>query len=338
MSLHPLRPQGYAWGSLAGLGALALALIGGVARALFGSGHEALPRQLMDACMLFFDEAGGSVWAFVAARPLSALAVGLVASSFGWAALRLMASLLANYRVARRFSRVAPGQVPELDRALARVPRVPRGRLRILPADAVQAFTLGIWRPRVCLATGLIECLSEEELVAVLLHEAAHFRARDPLRLAAARFLADALWFIPLARTLGTIFARMAELQADQATLAAGGEAVELASAIVKTAQGRVGPRLAMAPALEGPSFLEERVERLLGVRREVRVDLSWRRGLASGSVIVALLAVLFGASGASGPSAKPTGMTAARPMMAMPMMPGCPVMCGRHESRGRLF
>lgn len=344
MSLRPVRPHRFAWASLGALSALAFVLIWGVSTTLRGSGAPAppaLPRELMDACLLFFDETGGSVWASLTVRPLAALAIALVVSSFGWATLRLAAALLANHRVARRFSRATPGQMPALDRALRCAPQVPRGRLRILPADAVQAFTLGIWRPRIFLTAGLIDSLSEEELRAVLLHEASHLKARDPFRLAAVRFLTDALWFIPLARTLKETFLRMAELQADQTVLASGGEAVELASAIVKTAQAKVGPVPAMAPALDSPSFLEERVEHLLGVRRGVRVELSWRRGLASGSVIAALLIILFGASGASGPAVEPEGMAAARPVMtmSMPMMPGCPlIMCGRHESRGRLF
>lgn len=336
MSLHP--PSRYAWGSLGALAALALVLIWGVSATLQGAvalSERALPQPLVDACLLFLEETGGPVWGFVAARPLSALAGGLVVSSFGWAALRLAAALLVNHRVARRFSRVT-GQVPALDRALRHLPQVSRGRLRLLPSDAGQAFTLGIWRPRIFLTAGLIDSLSEEELRAVLLHEAAHLKARDPFRLAVVRFLTDALWFIPLARTLRETFLRMAELEADQTALTAGGEAVELASAIVKTAQAKVGPVPAVSPALDSPSFLEERVERLLGLRQEVSVGFPWRRTLASGGVVAALVLFLFGAGEI--PASPPPAVTmGARPMMTMPMMPGCePVMC--REMRGRLF
>lgn len=334
MSHHPHR---YAWGALAGLGALALMLIGGVATAVLASGREALPQRLMNACMLFLGETGGWAWGFITGRPLATLAAGLILASFGWAALRLGASLLANLRVAQALARVAPGQAPELERALARAPRVPRGRIRVLSTERAEAFTVGSWRPRICLTTGLMERLSEDELAAVLLHEAAHLRARDPLRLALGRFLADALWFVPLARTLRETFARMAELGADQAAMAAGGEAVELASAIVKTAQGRVGPAPAISPALDGSSFLEERVERLLGLRRVVPLELSWRQTLASGGVVAALLVLLLSGGASSGPAMEPRAMRGTGPMMTMPMMPGCePVMC--QAMRGRPF
>ena len=72
------------------------------------------------------------------------------------------------------------------------------------------AFTAGWWRPRIFLAVQLERLLTEDELTAVILHEGAHARGRDPLKLSAMRFLASMLFYVPALR-------RMADDLADEA-------------------------------------------------------------------------------------------------------------------------
>lgn len=99
--------------------------------------------------------------------------------------------------------------------------QVVRGALLIANPQP-QAFCAGLLRPRVYLSTGALAMLDDEALNAVLEHERHHARRRDPLRLAAGRVLARALFFLP---ELGDLVARqqaLAELSADEHAVTAG--------------------------------------------------------------------------------------------------------------------
>ena len=105
---------------------------------------------------------------------------------------------------------------------------------------------------------GDVILVDDDELEAVLAHEAHHRRRRDPLRIAVARVFGHAFFFLPILRRLSDRYCAMAELAADDAAVrtAPGGSAT-LASALLSfsaTAQphGAVG----IAP---------ERVDHLMG-------------------------------------------------------------------------
>ncbi len=61
------------------------------------------------------------------------------------------------------------------------------------------AVCAGAWWPVVFVSRGLVGSLTRDELAAVLLHEHAHRRRRDPLRRALRHQWARAMFFIPLA-------------------------------------------------------------------------------------------------------------------------------------------
>src|SRR5262249_24318073 len=82
------------------------------------------------------------------------------------------------------------------------------------------ALCAGLPRPRLYVTTAALEILSPTELEAVLAHEAHHRRRRDPLRLAVAQVLADALYFLPAVRRLAEHHALLTEIDADAAAVA----------------------------------------------------------------------------------------------------------------------
>ena len=82
-----------------------------------------------------------------------------------------------------------------------------------------RAFCAGLFRPRVYVSTGAMALLDDAALSAVLAHEHHHARRHDPLRLAAGRVLARALFFLP---GLGDLVERqqaLAELSADESAV-----------------------------------------------------------------------------------------------------------------------
>ncbi len=150
----------------------------------------------------------------------------------------------------------------------ARSVHVDARHLRVVRGGRAPAFTAGLWRPRIFVAQDLALALSTDELAAVIAHEDAHRRRRDPLRLSVWRFLACMLFFLPVLR-------RLEEDMADEAEVAADDDAVErariqpltLASALLAVARLFTLPatRSREVTAFHRDEMLGRRVRRLVG-------------------------------------------------------------------------
>jgi BlaR1 peptidase M56 len=160
-----------------------------------------------------------------------------------------------------------------------------RGGALVIEDERPRAFCAGLLRPRVYVSTGAIVLLDEPALHAVLLHERQHARRRDPLRLACARVLARALFYVPGLGELSRRQQELAELGADERAIAAAPEnRAALARAMLSFAE-RSRP--------DDPTGLDpERVDHLLGEPP------SWRFPLVCCVLALCVLALL-GAVGA---------------------------------------
>jgi Zn-dependent protease with chaperone function len=135
------------------------------------------------------------------------------------------------------------------------------------------AFCAGAVRPRIYVSTATLDALDDEQLAAVIAHEAHHARQRDPLRVLIARVLSDALFFLPATRRLGARYEELAELSADRAALRASrGQPAPLASALLSL-EATGSAVIGIAP---------ERVDHLMG--EPTRWDLPL--GLLLGAVV----------------------------------------------------
>lgn len=127
-----------------------------------------------------------------------------------------------------------------------------------------QAFCAGHLRPAIYLSERALG-LSDEELAAVVAHEAHHQRRRDPLRLLVARVLTSALFFVPVLRQVGKRYEAIAELRADDAAAVEPEGRRALASALLAFESA--------GPAVVG--IAPERVDHLLGGRPRWELPLS---------------------------------------------------------------
>lgn len=178
-------------------------------------------------------------------------------------------------------------------RAAAAVGLDPR-RVRVVHGLPNPAFTVGWLRPRVYVAAALAERLPPEQLEALLAHEGAHVRRRDPLRISALRFLALVLFWLPALRRLADDVADEAEIQADDA--AARERPLALAQAILTLAGWSFGDaRLEQAVGFsQRRNLLDRRIRRLAGEDPPVGSHVTRR------SIVGALLALgLVWSSGA---------------------------------------
>jgi Zn-dependent protease with chaperone function len=224
--------------ALATLGAVLLA---GAAVMILARQSLAVPssQAISDACDNWL-AAGG---------PASLLGLSIAALALTAAALGLR-SIRRQVRASRRYlaaQRPSAGSI-EIEGA----------RCRLIDSQEPRAFCAGYLRPQVYLSRGARDGLEPAELRAVLAHESHHRRRRDPLRLLAARALADALFFIPILRRIAERYATLGELAADEAAVSAIGGRGPLASALLKFSESSTQPTAVV-------SLAPERVDHLMG-------------------------------------------------------------------------
>jgi Zn-dependent protease with chaperone function len=164
--------------------------------------------------------------------------------------------------------------------------------LRISPV--VPAMTAaGILRPRVLLSGTAESMLTAGELQTALNHEFAHVRRRDNLKKLLFRLVA-----FPGMSGLETAWLEATEMAADDAAVSNGGEALDLASALIKLSRlGPVEPAADLTAALvhSPASVMNARVARLIAWSAERLVSsqkFSPWSGLGATLATVALLAV----------------------------------------------
>jgi beta-lactamase regulating signal transducer with metallopeptidase domain len=119
----------------------------------------------------------------------------------------------------------------------------------------------GLLFPRVIISTGMLELLDQDQLTAVLAHEAAHVRHRDPARALAVRCASNALFYLPLARHLSEKSLVAAELGADSAAARVAGQPA-LIRALLEVL-GRVRPVLGTVTEMASLDSLDSRIEAL---------------------------------------------------------------------------
>ncbi len=162
----------------------------------------------------------------------------------------------------------------------------PLARVHMVGGLPNPAFTVGWVTPHIYVSQALAQSLPEPELEAVLAHEVAHVRRRDPLRLFLLRGLANTLFWLPAIRRLVEDLADEAEIAADDAVAPA--LRLALASAMLRVARAR-GDVVEPAIGFRQDHMMERRIRRLAGEAPLVVSHVS-RKSIAAAAV--ALLAV----------------------------------------------
>jgi Zn-dependent protease with chaperone function len=205
----------------------------------------------------------------------------------GWALVGLAALALALWltRKAVAYAR-AMRRVNALTR-LARASTLPRATLEV-EASPPFAATVGLFRPRTIVSTGLNRAVGPDVLAIVLAHERAHALRYDNLRKALA--LPFAFWHGPAAgRQLLDDLDLACEQACDDAAAEWVGDRLRVAEAIVTVGRLAQGVPFGTAASSFGEGHLARRVEALLdppATRRPGRWQLA-------GLVAVGLVALL---------------------------------------------
>ena len=168
----------------------------------------------------------------------------------------------AAWRLHRRNSGVrvlkdlARAPSPRLERAAAQVPVA----VREIDDGSCECFVAGVLHPYAYVSRGVLERMTDEELLAALHHERAHASSHDPAMLAILSFLAD---LAPGTGRALTLYRQARERRADSEAAQRAGPCA-LASALLAMSRGSAAPAAAVGMSGSGPNTW--RLEAILGV------------------------------------------------------------------------
>ncbi len=196
---------------------------------------------------------------------------------------------LVNAGVAlRRASRTISSWTSDAQPVASSAP-VPVLRIsRVVPAMTAA----GIVRPKLLLSGAAEFLLTDRELQIALNHEVAHVRRRDNLKKLLLRVVA-----FPGMSALEAAWLQATEIAADDAAVLDAGEALDLASALIKLSRlGPVQPPADLTAALvhSPASVMNARVERLLAWNNDNRVRTAVSRWYALITMLVTIAAILL--------------------------------------------
>ncbi|MCL4417007.1 MAG: M48 family metalloprotease, partial [Actinobacteria bacterium] len=148
------------------------------------------------------------------------------------------------------------------------------------------SFCAGIFFPRIIITTSLVENLSEKELEAVLLHEKAHLKARDPLKILLGKTISTIFFFLPIFKELYKNMNATNEILADRFAMQHQKDNSYLKRALRKIL---IAPQVmpAILPSISHPDYLEIRIHRLVNPAVTRNFGVSLRNLLLSALFII---------------------------------------------------
>lgn len=180
--------------------------------------------------------------------------VGCALVAGGWTSVIGLRKTLRFNRQLRNAGAPVPNRVNAIAETLGLA-----SRLTYVADPEPMACCYGLLSPRIAVTAGLVERLDDEELTAVLAHERAHQRRRDPLRYLLLDALAAAAFMFPVIPALRQRLTAKTELAADKAALAITSRRA-LAGALLAVVSPRNAP-----PGIAALTPTEARIAQLAG-------------------------------------------------------------------------
>jgi Zn-dependent protease with chaperone function len=174
------------------------------------------------------------------------------------------------------------------------------GEVRIFAGSGPPALCAGLFHPRIYISQAALASLGPQELEAVLAHEAHHRERRDPLRLAVAQVLGDAM---PLVRRLAHHHALATEIDADRAAP----DTKALARALLQTS----------------PDVDAARVDSLLGKPPRAYLPLLYGLAITAGLLLALLVLLLAGRTASGHATLALPGLSRQPCVVALALVPG---------------
>lgn len=148
------------------------------------------------------------------------------------------------------------------------------GQLQIISYKAPIAMTIGLWKPRMILSTGLMDMLEPNELHAVIEHEKCHIRYRDPLSIFLLSMISKSMWYIPIFAWMADKYPIMIELRADKYAITQMKQSAHLGSALLKLLKQAPTPHISLSHASFAETSMNVRIMHILDP--QMKIPFKW--------------------------------------------------------------
>lgn len=155
------------------------------------------------------------------------------------------------------------------------------------------AITMGLMHPKIVLSTGLMNLLNDDELEAVIAHEMAHVKNRDPLTIFFMTLCSSTFWYIPILKWLNQQYRILKELVADDFAIEKQETTVHISSALLKMLKVKKPDTMAFTYASFADTTINYRINFLLNPLKEMRVNIPFQMVLLS-FVVFSLICLSF--------------------------------------------
>ncbi|MGG4489906.1 M56 family metallopeptidase [Metabacillus idriensis] len=172
---------------------------------------------------------------------------------------------------------------------------LPKETIQVIDENAVLSLTMGFFRPKIILSTGLLNLLDEGERQAVVLHEMYHQQNRDPLKLFILSVCSSVMWYIPILSWFYQKYRTIRELLADHYAISSLQSSADLGSAllkIVKTNQKKKLLSISYAPFAD--TAINIRIQKILDPFAETPLDFPLKKAAVSMLIFFLLLAMFL--------------------------------------------
>lgn len=207
------------------------------------------------------------------------LSIGLLSLFFQIIRTQLFIKKVLNHKV------VFPKKLDKLIKQLTI-----EAKIDVVNSNKYLSFCYGLIKPRICLSSKLVKCLTEAELKALLLHETSHLKNKDPFKILLSQIAISMFFFIPSLKDIHNYYILSKEVSADQ--MVAKMEGVKnLKSALIKIVNN-LTPTVSGVAAFARADDIEQRFSILVNPAIRVKVKISPINILLSGIVFV--IAIIF--------------------------------------------
>ncbi len=157
------------------------------------------------------------------------------------------------------------------------------------------ALTLGLFRPKIILSTGLLKLLDRDELEAVVYHEQYHRNHRDPLKTFLLHLACSVMRYIPILRWCYHHYKIAREILADREAMAVMGSPASLGSALLKLMKKRERTAsMDFAYVSFADTSINYRIRQILDPQGEPSLGLPVKLAIVSLPVVVFLSGLFF--------------------------------------------
>ncbi|CCQ93962.1 Peptidase M56 BlaR1 [[Clostridium] ultunense Esp] len=170
-----------------------------------------------------------------------------------------------------------------------------RIRFVVVEDDGFIALTMGLFKPRIIVSTGLFRLFSKREAEAILLHEMYHCRHYDPLKAFLFAVISDGFGYIPIIKAAALHYKTWKELLADRYAMRQMGTEYYLGQVLLRMANW--GNR---HKVIVGVSFADAamnfRILQVLEPNKPISISfLRWNTVILSMWILLAMLSMGMG-------------------------------------------